>query len=81
MANYYIFRNLSMIAYMTKIKKSQIFDSVNLTNLSQGAKLNSGVYFHPVGYCYERIKYRNWANNNSGVSNNLRYTPSLIFPL
>ena len=43
---YYIFRNLSMIAYMTEIQKSKfaiilIFNSVNLNNLSQAAKLNS----------------------------------------
>ena len=34
-----------MIAYMIEIKKWQIFDSVNLTNLSQGAKLNSVYIF------------------------------------
>ena len=49
MANYYILRNLLMIAYMIEIKKWQIFDSVNLTNLSQGAKLNSVCIFDLLG--------------------------------
>ena len=41
---YYIFRNLSMIAYMIKIQNSKFSNSVNLTNLSQVARLNSMMY-------------------------------------
>ena len=45
---YYIFENISMIAYyIAKIFKSNlaIFNSVNLANLSQVAKLNSVYIF------------------------------------
>mgnify|MGYP001795648767 CR=1 FL=1 len=46
-AHYYIFRNLSMVAYMIKIQNqnSLIFNSVNLTNLRQVAKLSSVYIF------------------------------------
>ena len=47
-AHYYIFRNLSMIAYMIEIQKSKfanIYFLVFLTNLSQVAKLNSVYIF------------------------------------
>ena len=46
-ACYFIFRNLSMIAHIIEIQKSIFsniklnFNSVNLTNLSQIARLNS----------------------------------------
>ena len=51
-AYYFIFWNLSMIAYIIEIQKSKFSniklnsdDSVNLTNLSQVAKLNSVFIF------------------------------------
>ena len=46
-ARYYIFRNLSMVAYIINIQNqnSLIFNSVNLTILSQAAKLNSVYIF------------------------------------
>ena len=46
-AYYYSFRNLSTIAYIIEIQKSKlvIFNSVNLTNLSEDAKLNSVYIF------------------------------------
>ena len=42
-AYYFAFRNLSMTAYMIETQKSKFTDifSLNLTNLSQVAKLNS----------------------------------------
>ena len=42
---YYIFRNLTMIAYKIKIQKLLIIESVNLTNVSQADKLNSVYIF------------------------------------
>ena len=39
-ANHVIFKNLSMMAYTTKFKKSLIFNSMNLTILGHSAKLN-----------------------------------------
>ena len=48
-AHYYIFRNLSMRAYIIGKFKNQnllIFNSVNLTDLSQVAKLNSMYIFN-----------------------------------
>ena len=38
-----------MIVYMFKIQNSLIFDSVNLTNLSQATKLNSVYIFSLYG--------------------------------
>ena len=48
-AHYYIFRNLSMRAYIIGKFKNQnllILNSVNLTDLSQVAKLNSMYIFN-----------------------------------
>ena len=44
-AYYYTFRNVLMIAFIIEIKNSLIFKSMNLTNLSQVAKLNSVYIF------------------------------------
>ena len=50
---YYIFINLSMIAYIIEFKNQNlliIFNSVNGTNLNQDDKLKFRVYFYPVEY-------------------------------
>ena len=46
-ANYKIFKNLPMMAYITNIQKSNslIFNSVNLTIMGKVAKLNSVYIF------------------------------------
>ena len=39
-----------MIAFIIEMKYLPMFNSVNLTNLSQVAKFKYSVYFHPVRY-------------------------------
>ena len=51
-ADYFILRNLSMIAYIIEIEKSK-FINLSFHEIEQsepGRKIKFCVYFHPVGY-------------------------------
>ena len=46
-ADYFILRNLSMIAYIIEIEKSKFHE---IEQSEPGCKVRICVYFHPVGY-------------------------------